>query len=544
MIKPPEKFIRDFLKKFDRVDLLILLTTFIAGLITNFYFFIGHGLSPDALSENYHHIAGPWELQLGRFSLQFLDQFRFGFVNQLLIILLALGFMSGALMLIRRLFNLKNRLYLFLLCLIVATAPQFTETYMYLYCADSYLLAFFSATLAVYALSKITSVKHSKSWILLAILSTILVSSLYQAYLGVLLGLLIIYTIKTILESNENSLKNLPQKTKQTSSEISALKRFFQNLLIILFSIGLYYIIFRIVCRLNHLRPSSYKGANGLGIETLLALPKNIANAFTDFYNFFFADEIIINNNFYFRQFLYLILAAVLIFTIVQIFKRQKFSKSLLTLILILLFPIFVNIMNLIASGTRINLVTGPGIITTAVLFIYLVSKLTPSSFSHILHWITSSTLFLLAWTFLLADTYTYIVRNNQYNDFKTIAANIHQKATTLENYQPDLPFLFSNVIETPAREYEKTTGMVTRNTISWTGYAGVQRYEEFFRKFLGLNIHSATEQQYLKIVNNPEFKAMPTYPANDSVKIIDDIIVIKITNSVLINEQGEVKLW
>ena len=52
MIKPPEKFIRDFLKKFDRIDLLILLTTFIAGLITNFYFFIGHGLSPDALSEN------------------------------------------------------------------------------------------------------------------------------------------------------------------------------------------------------------------------------------------------------------------------------------------------------------------------------------------------------------------------------------------------------------------------------------------------------------------------------------------------------------
>ena len=135
-------------------------------------------------------------------------------------------------------------------------------------------------------------------------------------------------------------------------------------------------------------------------------------------------------------------------------------------------------------------------------------------------------------------------MRNNQYNDFKTIAANIHQKATALENYQPDLPFLFSNVIETPAREYEKTTGMVTRNTISWTGYAGVQRYEEFFRKFLGLNIRSATEQQYLEIVNTPEFKAMPTYPASDSVKIIDNIIVIKITDSVLINEQGEVKLW
>ena len=200
--------------------------------------------------------------------------------------------------------------------------------------------------------------------------------------------------------------------------------------------------------------------------------------------------------------------------------------------------------MNLIASGTRINLVTGPGIITTAVLFIYLISKLTPSSFNHSLHWITSLTLFLLTWTFLLADTYTYIVRNDQYNDFKTIATNIHQKATALENYQPDLPFLFSNIIETPAREYEKTTGMVTRNTISWTGYAGVQRYEEFFRKFLGLNIRSATEKQYLKIVNTPEFKAMPTYPANDSVKIIDDIIVVKITNSVLINEQGEVKLW
>lgn len=527
-IKSPETCIKSFFNLFDKTDLLILLTVFIIGFITNFYFLNSGGLSPDALSESYFHIAGPWEIQLGRFSLPLLDHLRFGFVNHFIIILIALSFMSGSIILIRRILKLKSRLLIFILTLLTAAAPQFTETYMYLYCADSYLLAFFGATLAVYALTKINTIRKNKFWFLVAIFSTILVSSLYQAYLGVLLGLLIIYTIKEIIETDTKT----------------ALKKFLRNCLIIFIGICFYYILFRVFCKINHVRPSAYKGANGLGLETILALPKNILNAFVDFYNFFFAERIIINNNFYFRQFFYLALAIILTLVLAKVIKNRKNSQKIATICLIITFPIFINIMNLIASGTRINLVTGPGLITTFVLLIFLLDQLKNSSLNNLLRWLSSILLIIVAWTFMLSNTHTYIARNDQYSDFKTIMSNIYQKATSLENYKKDLPFLFSNIIDTPAREYEKTNGMITGNTISWTGYAGVMRYEEFFKKFLGVDIKSADEHKYLEIVNTKDFQDMPVYPEANSVKIINDVVVIKVSDQTLINEDNTVRIW
>ena len=531
MIKSPENFFEKVKKKFDKTDRNIVITTFVLGLITNFYFLIRDGLAPDALSADYLHIAGPWEIQLGRFSLQILDNVRFGFVNQLIIILLSLLFMSGFIMLIRRIFKIKSNILLFLLTSIVVVAPQFTETYMFLYCADSYLLAFFTSALAVFSLSKIESIKTSKRWIFLAFISTILISSLYQAYLGVLLGLVVIYAIYEVFEKGTKT----------------ALKHFVRNAIIIFIGICAYYVAFRAFCKLYHVRPSSYKGADGLGLSTLRALPDTIKVAFTDFYNFFFAESGIINNAYYHRGLIYIGLAIAGILALFKNFKSEKkerVGKIFTVLLLLAVFPIAVNIMNLIATGTRINLVTGPGILMTVVLFIILIDRLKEGSFENLIRWASIILLVVLGWTYLISNVHTYVARSNQYNEFKTISENIYEKATALNDYKKDMPFLFSNAIVTPAEEFEKTNGMVTGNTISWLGYAGIERYTLFFEKYLGIKIKAADKDQYKAIIETDEFKEMEIYPENESVKIIDGVVVVKISNEVLIDKAGEVIEW
>ena len=518
----------NILKIIKREDKYILATVFIAGIINNFYFLISDGLSPDALSSEYTHIAGLWETQLGRFSLQFLDSLRYGFVNQLLIILISLCFIAGAMMLIRRTFKIKSTSILVILTILITVAPQFTETYMYLYCADSYLFAFFLAVLAVFSMSKIDKLLTSKRWAISVVLATALLCSLYQSYLGVLLGLVVTLAIFEIIKNDSKT----------------AIKHFLRNLILVGIGIVGYYVLFRIICKLEHTRPSAYKGANSLGLTTILALPETITSAFADFYYFFFGQGFIINNNFYGRQVIYSILAVLILLGVFQIFKsvkQERIIKIVIFLVLLIIFPIAANIMNLIAPGTRINLVTGPGIITTAVLAAVILDSLNRQS---ILRFCSNAVLVFLAWTFLLSNVATYVVREREYSDFKGITENIYTRATLADGYSTNMPFMFSYLIETPSSEVERTNGMVTRDNISWTAYAGVQRYTIFIERFLGHSVEPANEENYAKIVKTDDFKNMPIYPNDGSIKIIDNVVVIKTSDKTYLNEDGTVKLW
>ena len=72
-ILSPDKLTEKFKKHFDKTDGKIFLITYIVGLITNFYFFITRGVTPDTLTNMPEHFANDWEVSLGRFSLQFFD---------------------------------------------------------------------------------------------------------------------------------------------------------------------------------------------------------------------------------------------------------------------------------------------------------------------------------------------------------------------------------------------------------------------------------------------------------------------------------------
>ena len=204
-LKRPNEFLKSFISKFDKTDRNIFITVFIAGLISSFYFIIGHGIAHDALDSNFLYTAEGWETALGRFSLRFLDYCQHSIVNQLLVVLVSLFFISCAIIIVRRLFKIKQTSVLLIISALTAIAPQFNESYFYVYCADAYLLAFFLSALTVFALTK-----RKKLCTVLAVLLTVLICSLYQPYLGVLIGLIIILAIKEALdqESIKQPLKN------------------------------------------------------------------------------------------------------------------------------------------------------------------------------------------------------------------------------------------------------------------------------------------------------------------------------------------------
>lgn len=515
----PNELLKKIFSKFTKEDIIAILTVLIVGLINNFNFFISEGFAPDNLSEGNFSISDNWEISLGRFGIVFVNLLRYGLVNKFIIVLISLFFLSISAMFISRIFNLKNKILVFLISALIAVAPQFTEIYMFIYCADAYCLAFLLSILSGYFLKK--SEKNRRFYVF-ALICIILECSIYQAYLGVTIGIAIILLIKDLLDNK---------------AVIEVIKKGFKFVVIIMVSIILYYIILKIILSILGISLSSYKGANNLGIENLKKLPKSIVQTFRDYFDFFFSNRII-SNSYWKRKYIYLGIYILSFLGIILIFIKNKFKAKGLRffciLFLLSIFPIGVNIINIIAPMTSINLVTGVGIITSYILVFLIYDKLINNWLENLIKYAYIVLLCILIFTFILENTFTYMCRLETFRNYYAVTSNIYQQVVSLDGYSPDMKWMFSNVIKYKAKNRDRANGFISDNNETWDNYNGTHQNKNFFSRYYGININICSKSEYDSIVQTEEFKNMPVYPSKGSIKIINNIIVIKVSDKVL----------
>ena len=123
--------------------------TFILGLITHFAIFCTESLAPDALVTGNYKIAGNWEISLGRWGIIFFDSIRGGMVNEVIIIVFCLIFLGLSSALVCKMLNIESKFAIAIVSGIFATAPQFSETFMFIYCADSYCFSVLAANIDI-----------------------------------------------------------------------------------------------------------------------------------------------------------------------------------------------------------------------------------------------------------------------------------------------------------------------------------------------------------------------------------------------------------
>lgn len=87
------------------------------------------------------------------------------------------------------------------------------------------------------------------------------------------------------------------------------------------------------------------------------------------------------------------------------------------------------------------------------------------------------------------------------------------------ENYQVEIP------------EFEALTKMDGTEQKPWYNRNAIAKY---MRVYLHFPVEEATEEQITRLEETEQYKEMPVYPAKDSVKIIDGVMVVKF------NENGE----
>lgn len=502
----------------NKSGLLAILMTLIIFFINNFNFIITKGLAPDALLNSGIHISNLWELSLGRFGLIIIDLIRFGIVDRFLIMVNCSILIALTSYFMMKTFKIKNKLAIIMIASIIGTAPQFTETYFFIYCADAYMVAILLSTLSGYFLDKAFYNKEKKYYVF-SILCIIFTCSLYQAYLGVVIGLNMLLIISYILKNEDVK---------------SIIKHAVKVIFTIAIAVIIYYLVLKFLLIIFNTQLASYKGANSLDINTIMELPTTIKQCYKDFYEFLFGNSII-NNSPWHRKQINLILIILLTFNILAIFikniKDKRLMRLAIILTLIFLLPIGMEIMNLVAPETSINLVTGPGIICVFVLFIITYNALEENNIINFSKYIQILSIFVLVITFILENNITYLMRQETFNNYYTIQNDIYNKVTSLDGYNFNMKWMFGGIFKYNSSYAWMTNGFVSCSNETYDFMYDNTRWQiiKFYKNYMGIDIILTNQDEEDKIRETEQYKNMDVYPNDNSIAIINDIVVVKV---------------
>jgi len=492
-----EKWWKNFYKNIKKEDLLIFFTVFLFGLI-NYFYFLGHTvLTPDGLTYGPIYKSGGWEFDLGRPFLLIVDRIRGGLVSSPIIIFFSLVFLSISVMLIRRIFSIKSKFSIFLISLLIVLFPTFSESALFIYCFDSYCLAFLCSVLGIYF------IKNKKY--LFGILSVIISLSLYQAYISVTItGLLLLFIFDVI--ENKGSVKEL-----------------FVQMFFVFVGLLSYFILLKLGMYVLGRSLADYKGASSFGIDTILFLPKSIFNAYSDFYSFFFLENIIYNC-YYHRFIINIIIFVAIIIMLYPKFSNLNLLQKCLLVISLAVIPIAINIMDLIACDTKINLVTAIGFCMVYLFFVVLIERYSNIS---IVKSISIFSMIFLCYTYLLSNNGTFQARVDTYNHYYSQSSYILNQVKSLEGYDKSFPWMFNNTIYYQSPLVVASNGYLSRDLETFNGYLGIQENEDFYRRFFGEDITVIPEERYREMILKDEYKSMKA----GEIKIIDDVVVVKLSD-------------
>lgn len=515
MLDKFDKKIKEYFKNniFTKENKLILIITFIVGLITHFYLYANELLNPDLLISGAVYTATNYEICLGRWGLYFIDLLTCGITNYLLVTIMCLFLCSLTTMLIIKMLKIKNPIIITLISSLIVSSPQFAETLFYPYAADAYILSMLLSTLFVYFVYK----KESKiTNYIFASICLILSLSLYQSYVAFSATLCVILTILKILEGHD---------TKSVILQI--LKAFITGFI----SCIIYYFITVIILKINNLSFSEYCEASSILKYPFMTYINGIKESYNLTYYYYFNDYIT-NNISFGRHIINIIIFLLIIYSIVLIVIKNKIyrniTKIILLVMLIITFPIALNIIHIIAPAKALLLIIILQYILIYILSLKLADILNRNILLKYLIYIFTS---ILIFTYILSNNASYMYRQEVFNNYYDTTSRMLDRVFENEYYYDGMPILFAGNIENPSSRLEPyiNKSAFSFNMVGYNDYRTATDILFFIDRYMGKEITTCSYEDYLNIISSDIFKEMDVFPADDSVKIIDGIMVVKI---------------
>lgn len=520
----PEIALEKFLTWFDLNKRIALITAIVVGIITHITMMTETIMSQDGIWNSMQYSrAGDWVIALGRWGIELAGRLNNFVAIPSITTMLCLFLMAVSTVFIVDIFNFKSKYSALFTGMIMVVSPCLTATMLYVYTSVAYCVNMLLAILAIWFIYKF---KYKKIGIVISALCFMFSLSIYQSYMGVTVGLCIMLSIIELLKDNS--------KIKDVFINIG------KTVLAVLSGGILYYILTMLILNLTGIDMATYKGAESFGTKEIFAsLGTNILNTYKNFVEFFFKDVIVYNTN-YRRDIWYILFFMGFIVTfIVKLAKlkveskKEKIFKIVLASLMVLLMPIGLNIINIIAVGTEIYALTATQMILVIPFVLAIVESL---EILNSIKWIILISCMCICGTYYLSDSASYSALKLTYNQAYSSTMRVFDRIETTPGYEKDMPLLLAGIIGNnnyprTMNLYGYTIGELANNTVFHGTYGGqIGTWINYMRVFFGLDIQMCDPDTYYRIVTGEDYKDMEMFPAEDSIRIIDGVVVVKLS--------------
>lgn len=408
--------------------------------------------------------------------------------------------------------------------------PALASTFAYVFTLDGYMLALLLAVAAV-AVTK----KYRFGWIAGAVFLALSLGT-YQAYLPFAVMLCMYMVILT--ETGKGTVK---------AKLLNCLHYLYMG-------IGgavLYYVILKVLMAIEGKVLDTYQGINSLESSSKAGgIISTVPDMYKDFVSFTLKSKILGTNVFCVVAFILLVLVALLVFFRSAI-EYKWFTKPWLYITvvgMVVVMPLAANIVMVVSPDVNYHLIMRYQWVLFPILLIAFADRFDEllvisnsgsgnkksKTVTAVAAWILVMASIVMIMCYGIADNIGYSNLNKKYEKTYAYCVRLLDRIEQTEGYYRGIPIAMIGVVSD--NEYPSTdlTDGITDNMIGLSGDYLVYKnldYQSFMENYLGASLNFLSGDIISDIYYSEEYRKMNSFPADDSVIIVNGIMYIKTEN-------------
>lgn len=497
------------------------ITIFAIGLITNLGQLLYQGGNGDTNVSSIYQPDFGWECTLGRWMIQYVSKLRNNVVIPLFIEVFSIFILAITLILIFDILKIRSNL-----CRVIGACLFFAQPYVSFmlhiyYCADAYAFSTLFATLAAWCLIK----GKLKSKYPIAIISMVVSLSLYQSNIVISAILILGWLMEQFVNTNIDFKELLKKACAWLLTGISG--------------VFMYIVTLKMYLNYRGLSLSGYKGMSNMGkldiLKSAKKLPELLNNMYFDVdgslvgYSYWLNGEVGIAIN-------VVIIICIVIWMVQKVISQRKELKGLRIGVIVLcaiFMPVIWGIIVFMAPDASIHVLIMPQL---TFIYMYALSAIEKIEnikkvYCRLIRWCGVALVTYVAYNYCLTTAQYQYGLSLADNKAYVVATEVNSRLENTEYWEMGMKIAVIGDVDTwsGAPEYYDIYGK--SECLFWHDYGSQGCWQKYLLEKLGVYYTICTVEEYNQIISSAEFIEMESFPKQDCIKIINDIVVIKLSD-------------
>lgn len=526
--KMPDQYLTEWYRNLSGAVKTAFYAAFAAGLAAHLYQFTNKLYNYDELANTPGGIGlsteqGRWLLNwMGRFMRSvFGGSYSLPFFNGIF----ALLFLALSAGMVVSVFQVRNKLTAGLIGGLMTVFPAVVSMYFFMFLALYYAIGIFFSVFAAWL-----TVKYPKN-IIANIAAVVMIAcslGVYQAYFPDTVCILLMVVI---LKAAFGGVK----EKKEWKEFFLMIARFLGGMAA---GVAVYFLINKAVLAVTHIQLTSYQGGDTMGKITIAQLISALKSCYTSFFDLGFSDVMGISYNRTVRR---LIKVVWILFAAgigaYLVLKKKEYLNKVIVLCGIVVFPVAMFLIYVMAPNSYCYTLMAYSVVFFFVFFLLWLDACFRNLKLHapvksITNWVSALLTAALVIVFVWYANGNYMaLEYTKYHDFSYVQTLV-TKIRSVEDYSQDKPVI---VVGTQINDSTNGMGSLIGDTFTVGGKAdtnlGYNSLLYLMSDYLGFSPYYGTYEEIQNWMQREVVREMPSYPADGSIQVIDDTIIVKLSD-------------